>query len=153
MTRIQSGLTIVARPVRPANFHITLVFLGNIAISRVAELLEIAGTLKFPDFVIRLDTLGSFRKSGVEWLGCSEVPGSLVAFQASLSARLEAAGFSSDIRSWKPHVTLYRDLRTAPATMEFEALNWKPERFCLMQSGQDRNGVFYQRLGQWPDRN
>jgi 2'-5' RNA ligase len=150
MARVQRRGRLPGRPVRTDHFHITLAFLGQVESRRSNELLKLAGQLDFPVCELVLDTLGQFRRAGVAWLGCSDVPEALQGFQAGLGESVRAHGFTLDQRPWTPHLTLYRDLRKGFATIDFEGIRWRPKRYCLMRSKQGRDGVYYQSLGEWP---
>ena len=137
------------RAIDPAAFHITLAFLGNVPVDDIPRLLKLADRMAFPACSLTLDVSGRFKRARVGWLGCTEVPGLLLEFQALLVSRLGAGGFETDSRHWKPHITLYRNLRKPCANIDIEAVRWELEGFCLMQSLQDRNGVSYRSIGRW----
>lgn len=137
-----------ARAVPEANFHVTLAFLGNVDSAGREAAERVAGPL--PALTLRLDRLGVFPGAGVVWLGCSSVPGLLLRFQTELAAALEAAGFELDRRPWRPHLTLYRKMRTGPATIGFDAIEWPLDGWSLMQSRSGRRGVEYREIAHWP---
>jgi len=148
--QLQAALDWPGRRVPAANLHMTLAFLGNVPVSALADLCALAQGLDFPAPLVRLDCAGSFRKSRVGWVGCARPPEALTTFQAELAGSLEQGGFRPDRRAWHPHVTLYRDLRNNPGSMDTEPVEWQPETFCLMHSGQCPRGVVYTVVGRWP---
>lgn len=147
---LQTSLNVPARRVPPANLHMTLAFLGDVPVSALQNLCGLAANIKFSACEIQIDCAGAFPKSRVGWLGCTRPPASLTDFQARLADALIDGGFKPDNRSWKPHVTLYRDLRKPFETIPIDPVRWKPKSFCLMHSGQCRKGVIYTIVGRWP---
>jgi len=146
---LQRFMDFPSRAVPPANFHITLAFLGQVASERLPELKGLAQQCPLPAGVLELDCLGGFPRAGVAWLDCSYIPLELVAFQQDLVLHLEALGFRSEARPWRPHLTLYRKMRKPFATIPFEAINWPVDSFCLMQSRPGKDGPQYRSLGHW----
>jgi 2'-5' RNA ligase len=150
LVRAQRSLDLSGRRVPAANIHMTLAFLGNVPVSQLGDLCALAADLDFPPGEITLDRAGSFRKSRVGWLGCSEPPRGLETFQGMLVNALSDNGFHPDARAWKPHVTLYRDLRKPFDTIPVKPVRWRLSEFCLMHSGQCPKGVLYTAIGRWP---
>lgn len=150
LVRLQTSLNLAGRRVPAANIHMTLAFLGNVPVSRLDDLCSLAAKLDFPLCEMTLDIAGSFRKSRVGWLGCSHPMPELEAFQDTLVNALSEGGFAPDARAWKPHVTLYRDLRKPVGTMPVKPVRWRLTEFCLMHSGQCPKGVLYTPIGRWP---
>ena len=151
LAQIQSALHLQARPVPVSNLHITLVFLGTVHSNRIALLHDIAAGMAFPNCELVLDLAGRFEKARIAWLGCTQVPRALSEFQLALEQQLQAAGFRTQSRVWTPHVTLYRNLRMTFETISFDALKWRPEGFCLMESRHAQSGLIYQPIGRWPE--
>ena len=116
--------------------------------SAAAEL-EVAAGVDFPRCELVLDRLGSFRRAGVLWLGASEVPPDLALFQHALVGALLDADIGHDRKPWKPHLTLYRKLRTPPPTMPTVAIRWRLERFSLVESVSVNRGVVYHDIATW----
>ena len=137
------------RPVPPANFHVTLAFLGMQEAEVLPRILAVAGGLDFPPCEIVLDRLGRFRRAGVLWLGASEVPQPLAEFQRALVGALLDAGIGHDPKPWQPHLTLYRKLRTPPPTMRNVAIRWRLEGFSLVESVSVNRGVVYHDIAAW----
>ncbi len=137
------------RAIPPSQYHVTLAFLGNQAIDRLPRLLAVAAGLDMPACTVALDCLGSFRRSGVGWLGVSKPPPELLAFQTRLVAALEQAQIALDHRPWQLHLTLYRDLRTPLGKIVFDTVSWHLESFSLVESISIKQGVEYRPLGRW----
>ena len=146
---LQRQLDLPARPVPLERIHITLAFLGEVPASRVDDLQRVAGMLQLPPVTLTLDRLGWFPRSQVAWLGCSEIPYGLGRFESELREKLRDLGLKTDTRRWKPHLTLYRKMRTRFEKIGFEALGWRLDGFQLMRSRLLREGPEYSSVAQW----
>jgi 2'-5' RNA ligase len=148
----QQALPKGGRPVSPANFHVTLAFLGSQDPGILGELQSIAGGLEFPPCTLTLDRFGHFPRAGVVWLGAEDIPDTLQDFRQALVEGLLDAGVEFDRKPWKFHVTLYRRLRKRPEIMDPVAIEWRLSGFDLMRSVSVEKGVEYHSLGHWPGR-
>ena len=146
---LQRACGVEGRAVPPANFHVTLAFLGMQDAAVVPAVRAIASGLDFEPCEVALDCLGAFRRAGVLWLGASAVPQSLLDFQARLVDALNTGGIGHDPKPWKLHLTLYRKMRTPPPTMDFEAVRWRLAGFSLVESISVNRGVEYHDIAQW----
>lgn len=128
------------------NLHATLLFLGNQPGARVEQLAAGDTAPPVPPFTLRLDRFGWFARARVAWLGGPAVPTGrrLVRW---LSERAEGCGSPVDRRSWVPHVTLFRNVGRQPSLPEPEPLDWRIDRFALVESIPNRP---YQVLRTWP---
>lgn len=138
------------RPVPPERLHATLIFLGMQSADTLSGLKTIASSLAFPSCKVLLDRLGHFPGARVAWLGPNKTPAALEDFRRRLAASVSDAGIEFDSRVWRMHVTLYRDLRTRPAIIDFEPVEWPVRGFCLMESLQGKSGLQYLPRGRWP---
>lgn len=138
------------RPPAAGNEHLTLAFLGEQSSSRIAALRELAGNLGGERFSLTLDEIGSFRRSGVAWLGATAKQPDLLALQGRLAHALLEAGFPVDERPYAPHLTLARRIR-APVHRSLPApIVWDVSSFALVASELGRKGSTYHILAEWP---
>jgi 2'-5' RNA ligase len=144
--RLQMGI-VGARPVPVENLHVTLVFLGQVESSRIESLLGLMTRLDPPGCELVIDRSGWFRRPRAGWIGCSDVPAQALAFQQALENGVQKLGFSLDAQPWKPHVTVYRKMRMAPAIVPFKPIRWQLDSYNLMASEQRPGGVQYRSLG------
>ena len=109
------------RWVRPANVHLTLKFLGDVAeadLSRVTEALETVRESHEP-FEVTPSGFGAFpsaRRARIFWAGIGEGSERLRALAHDVEASLEPLGFEREDRPYTPHLTLGR-ARGRPATL------------------------------------
>lgn len=146
---MQRQWALPARAVSPQNLHITLAFLGAMPVARLDVLLALGESLSPPCAELRLDRTGWFPQARVAWLGAGDPPQPLRAFRSDLAKRLSVAGFRGEGIPWNPHVTLYRDLRNRPGTLNFVPVEWAVRGFALLQSRPMTGGVEYHALGSW----
>ncbi|MEJ2535207.1 MAG: RNA 2',3'-cyclic phosphodiesterase [Gammaproteobacteria bacterium] len=149
LAEIQRRLGARARAVPPRQFHVTLAFLGSVPRVDVPGLCALAGRTPFAKVTLRFDRIGWFPRAGVGWVGVGEAPAPLRAFRESLNEALRLAGFRAESRSWQPHVTLYRKMRTPFAKLRIDPIDWSVESFALVASETRPEGVRYRVLERW----
>jgi 2'-5' RNA ligase len=98
------------RPVRPAQLHLTLHFLGAVADASHAALPEAIASMPREPFTIAIRGTGVFPPRGrpsVLWAGVAE-SAPLAALHAAIGAKIESCGVEVERRPYVPHVTLAR---------------------------------------------
>ncbi|HEX8906635.1 MAG TPA: RNA 2',3'-cyclic phosphodiesterase [Longimicrobiaceae bacterium] len=120
--RATFGQRMPGRAVPPANWHITLRFLGDTDAERHGTLVEALRAMEpGPPFALSLDRLGAFPRESratVLWIGAGQGADELRALAARVESVAVAAGFEPEPKSFSPHLTLSRinppaDLRRA----------------------------------------
>ena len=149
VAEIQSRLDVGGRAVNPSNLHVTLAFLGMQEAAVIPQVRAVAAGLAFEPCRVVLDRLGQFGQGSVMWLGASDIPPALQAFQQSLATALTAAGIGHDPKPWKLHLTLYRRLRKPVPKLGPVAIEWDLSGFDLIESVGAKNGVVYHSIGHW----
>ena len=142
------------RATRQETLHLTLAFLGNLAVDRLPALAAAVDGLAAEAFDFALDHLGYWRHNRIVWAGGPLVP-ALGGLVASLVDRLAAAGFVGPEkgRPFVPHVTLVRHADHACAPLPAIApLVWPCREIVLVRSCLAQRGPAYQPLGRWPLR-
>jgi 2'-5' RNA ligase len=147
--RVQQALAVQGRAVIPEQFHVTLAFLGMQPAEVIPVLQSMASRLVLPECTILLDRIGRFSRTGVLWLGASDIPPGLDAFHLSLVEGLERVGVDRDRKPWEPHLTLYRRLRKPSPIMPDVRVVWPLDGFSLIESVSVKSGVEYRNHGQW----
>ena len=98
----------------PQNIHLTLHFLGNVAVADVEQISDIieAAASAYPPFLLMLAGLGCFphtRRPSIVWVGVSEETGTLNKLYRDLGDRLKRdIGFAPETRPYSPHLTIGR---------------------------------------------
>ena len=126
------------------NLHLTLHFLGNIALEQVDCFLQQAHKVRARAFKLELDTPGYFKRPQVAWLGCQQIPAGLVELHRQLGSYIEYCGFQVEERAYNPHMTLARKIRKRPnMPQSVQPLRWQVNEFVLIKSVPVEGGVKY----------
>jgi len=107
------------RWVPPANYHLTLKFLGwtrEAAVQAVGDALVrvVAGAQRFTFKTSRLGAFDSLEKANVLWAGVEEPSGALAKLAEAVETAMVAIGYAAETRPYRPHVTLARARETRP---------------------------------------
>jgi RNA 2',3'-cyclic 3'-phosphodiesterase len=139
------------RPVPGANVHLTLAFLGSVPESRVAELRAIARRTAagFPREAVPLrltfERLAHFGQAQVLAADATRDArlADVQALAGALAAETAAAGFSPDLKPFRPHVTVARKVARAPRSSTMHAAEWRCDSFALIESRTLETGPVY----------
>jgi len=138
-----------ARPVPESNWHLTLVFLGNVPETRLPAVKRAARRVTGQGFELTLDHLGYWPRPRVVWAAPTTIPPALSQLVFDLQRQLQTTGIKTDSRPYAPHLTLARKVRPAHILAELEPLSWPVRRFQLYQSVPSPHGVRYPVLESW----
>jgi len=149
--------------VDPYGIHLTLKFLGNIAINRTGEITKAIeeaakGTAPFHLEVKQLGVFPNLRRVQVVWVGISGEADKLNQLQQRLESNLSHLGFAKESRPFTPHLTLARVRDQASlderqrlgqliANTSFESAHGiEVATVNLMKSQLTREGAIYSRI-------
>ncbi|MHC5021506.1 MAG: RNA 2',3'-cyclic phosphodiesterase, partial [Planctomycetota bacterium] len=110
----------------PSRLHMTLAFLGEVAESRIPEIvaaLEMAAAGHGP-VRVAVGAPGAFpslQRPRVLWFGVPDADGAVGALAESVHAELEAIGLPRERRPFRPHVTFAR-VRSGRLESRFRAI-------------------------------
>jgi 2'-5' RNA ligase len=137
------------KPVPVANFHVTLLFLGNVDAAHVPAICAAVDQLKVPGAPPRLllDRLQVWRQAGALVLEAQQAPPALLQLVYGLQQALLPLGVAPANREYRPHLTLSRDYRgQPPEASSAPAFYLSARHFTLYES---RKGAYWP-LAQWP---
>lgn len=140
------------RVVPPANFHITVLFLGEVAQPRV-EAVERAGaqaSAVVEGFELRLDRIEAWPRSKVLCLTATVTPPALNALDEQLRFNLLEPRDARHQHPLRPHVTLVRDFGRRPPAAAMSPVHWRVDDLALVESRLGRGGSTYTVIGRWP---
>ena len=140
------------RPTRAETIHLTLVFVGQVDIVRIASLKSLASRIAVPSFDLRLDHAGYWKHNRIVWLGARETPPPLAELVRALEQGLEEADFRFDKRPYVPHLTLVRKALCREPVAATAAVHWPVREFVLARSSLSAQGAAYEIIGRWPLR-
>jgi 2'-5' RNA ligase len=161
--RLKSGGQSGVKWVDPYGIHLTLKFLGSIAVDRVEGItraMEEAarGISPFRLEVKELGVFPNFKRVQVAWVGISGEADKLVQLQKRIESNLAPLGFAPESRPFTPHLTLAR-LRNQASLEErqrfgqliadttFEAAcPIEVDAISLIRSQLTREGAIYTRI-------
>ena len=132
------------------NIHLTLAFLGSVTVPDQVRYEQVASRVQGKIFTLTLDELGCFRRSGILWVGPSQIPAELLVLVRDLNQALQACGFTPESRDYRAHLTLARNVRRCPDRASVVSpLSWEVRHFALVQSHTENNGSTYEILRRW----
>lgn len=137
------------RQVRTQNFHLTLLFLGDVGTNRIAILQQTMKNISAKKFELSLDKICYWKRNQITYIQANQFPNELFFLVDSLKTALSEAGFLFDKYIYKPHVTL---IRKATHSAEIDLpipIKWEVNEWLLIQSKQTESGVDYIPLSQW----
>ncbi len=161
--QLESGKQPGIKWVDPYSIHLTLKFLGNIAVDRIKEITEAIDEASqgIPPFRLKVKDLGVFpnlKRVQVVWVGISGEIDKLNQLQKQIESNFAHLRFTPESRSFTPHLTLAR-LRNQVslderqrfgqliASTRFEpAATIKVATINLMRSQLTREGAIYSRI-------
>jgi len=168
LTQLEAQLKMGKQPwvkwVNPYSIHLTLKFLGSIAVDRISEITKameeaVQGISPFHLEVKDLGVFPNLRRVQVIWVGISGEVDKLSQLQQHLESNLARLGFAPESRPFTPHLTLARLRDRASlderqrlgqliaSTMFEAAYTIKVDAINLMRSQLTREGAIYSRIG------
>ncbi|MNG73336.1 2'-5'-RNA ligase [compost metagenome] len=137
------------KPVPAENFHVTLLFLGDVDAAQVPAICAAVDQLKRPTSAPRLllDRLQVWPRASALVLEPQQTPTALLQLVYGLHQALLPLGVEAAKREYRPHLTLSRDYRGQPPEAA-TAPEWflTARHFTLYES---RKGAYWP-LAQWP---
>ena len=131
------------------NLHATLAFLGEIAPDRLASLATLVREAAGRRFELVFDEVGYWPHNRIVYAGATEMPVTLSQLASELRLLLAHAGFRTEERPYRAHVTLLRAARKAPAGICVEPLHWPVDGIVLMESIHGEGGLAYRTVERW----
>ena len=122
---------------RPADWHITLHFIGDVAADRV-EGIAASADVPFQPFELVLAQPGLW-PHGLAVLRATEVPVPLQALYDRLGQELRALDLAVETRPYQPHVTLARHADAAILPKASAPVVWSVPSFALVVSTGDKD--------------
>lgn len=138
------------RLIPPRNFHVTLLFLGEISNQKFPAIQQAAAAMAgSPAFTLDFDTLESWGRRLLS-LTSSTPPAVAIELAERLRASLNTTLKQLDDRPYRPHITLARDLPRGLRPQRIQTLRQQVNDFALVESVRDAGGSHYSVLERWP---
>lgn len=138
------------RPIPPRNFHVTLLFLGEIPAEKFLAIQRAPASLAGARaFQLEFDRIESWGRK-VLCLTPSAPPAAAIDLAERLRASLRSELNHLDERPYSPHITLARDLPRGCPVQQVEPLLHRVNDYALVESVRDAGGSHYSVLERWP---
>jgi 2'-5' RNA ligase len=137
------------RPVPADTFHLTLMFLGSVAVRQVPSICAAAAGVSASAecLTVSLDHLEVWRRAKILLLTPAQTPLLLRQLVYALEQALLPLGFGDIHREFRPHLTLMRNYRAVvPESATAPDFQLSSRHFALFESHKGR----YRTLAQWP---
>lgn len=161
--QLKSGKQPGVKWVDPDGIHLTMKFLGNIAVDRVEGITRameeaVCGISPFQLKVKELGVFPNFKRVQVAWVGLTGEVDKLAQLQKRIESNLTPLGFAPESRPFAPHLTLARlRAQTSPdekqrfgqliANTTFEAAHTiEVDAINLIKSQLTREGAIYSQI-------
>lgn len=142
------------RPTRPDTIHLTLVFIGNLARSRLIELGQALHSVSAAGFGTVFDQAECWRHNRIGFLAPSQPPEALFRLVSMLETRLDQMAIPFDRRPYMPHITLIRQAHcpseNQAAEFDCEPIKWPAKDFVLVESVASPAGASYRIVERYP---
>ncbi len=166
---MQSELAAAVRPTMQAmrvgratpreSLHLTLAFLGSVPESCIETLRAAVdhvrrtpGSAAARDAIldVTLDTVDYWPRSQLLCATPSREPAAAAAFADEVKHALSSAGFTPDLKPFRAHVTLARQVSRGPADRGMTPVRWTFCDFALVESRTGPDRSLYSVLESWP---
>lgn len=140
------------RAVPQTSWHVTLAFLGSVPVERLPELRAAASGVQAESFTLVLERLECFRRARVLAATPAGTPAEAEALATQLREQLLAADFTPDIKPFRAHLTLAREVaaRVGGDVLRMMPVALRCVSFALVESRTECAGALYSVLESWP---
>jgi RNA 2',3'-cyclic 3'-phosphodiesterase len=140
-----------AHGVPPQNYHLTLAFLGDVAVSQREALQQIGASLRAPGSTIAFDGYEYWREPRVIVAAAHEAPAALLKLWSGLYRALQNSQVAPRFQPAPPraHVTLARKVVQAPVLQAMSPVRWSARSFSLVSSDTSGKHSVYTVVDTW----
>jgi 2'-5' RNA ligase len=135
--------TVEGRTIDRRDWHVTLVFVGDLPEEQVPELQERARQIQWEPFHLVFDRLEFWARAKVAAMVAATIPVELQSLVTELNGIVQDFGVIPDDRTYRPHITVARNARTftTERLAQRETIEWSS--FELVESVPGPGGVSY----------
>ena len=150
LIKVQKQTPVSGRMVPPESLHLTLAFLGDCDVARKQCVLDKIADIKAAAFNLQLDEFGYFERYRIFYITSKIVPVELLSLHKQLNRLLSPCRFKAS-RSFKPHVSLFRGVRSPPFCTPLDSVvQWQVRSVCVERSELSNSGAHYTTLKEQP---
>ncbi len=128
------------RPHQQDDLHMTLVFLGPVAASKLGCITQAADQIHSSGFHLSLHHLGFWSRPRILWAAPESTPEPLSELMQGLQEGLADCGFKAETRPYRPHVTLLRKSYPVGSDTLEPPIDWSVNEFVLAESANPQAG-------------
>jgi 2'-5' RNA ligase len=139
-----------SRLVPRSNYHLTLAFVGEVAVSQLPTLQQIGARRVTRALALKFDAFEYWPKPEVVVAAVRTIPEGLQSLWHQLHQELTSHGWALDAKRLRPHVTLARKVSQAPVLQAMSPVSWIAREFCLMRSELGGAQPTYTVVDTWP---
>jgi len=137
-----------ARAVPVANLHITTHFLGAVNEDIYRQLEALLPEVNAAASTLVIDRWGYFPKAKVLWLG-GDSNAALADLVEQTQTCIQACIDGYAQKRFVPHITIFRKARHPLEVDDFDPIEWRIDRFALVESVTHPQGAEYTVLQEW----
>lgn len=138
------------RLIPPRNYHVTLLFLGDVPVENVVAVQQAAASLAGgPAFELNFDNIEAWGRK-ILCLTTSTAPAAAIDLAARLRSSLNSHVRRQEEHEFRPHITLARGLPRGRRAQKIDTLCQEVRDFALVESVRDATGSQYSVLARWP---
>ncbi len=139
-----------SRLVPRSNYHLTLAFIGEVAVSQLPVLQQIGARRAARALTLKFDAFEYWPKPEVVVAAARTIPEGLQSLWHQLHQELASHAWALDAKRLRPHVTLARKVSQAPVLQAMSPVSWVAREFCLMRSELGGAQPAYTVVDTWP---
>jgi RNA 2',3'-cyclic 3'-phosphodiesterase len=140
------------RPTQPRDFHVTVLFVGEVAVEQLPLVMDAPQEIRVPPFELVLDEIDTLSPANVLCLLAARAPRELLALADGLRFSLLARQVKPKPQVLRPHLTLARKLEGRITMRPLASYCWTVTDFVLAESTVTSRGSEYEIIGRWPLR-
>lgn len=132
----------------PANWHVTLFYIGEFPEDDIASLLTAAHKIECPSLDLRFESIYFWKRPKIICLFASQIPRQLLGLVRSLDSAANMFGVKPEDRPYRAHMTIARKAQSFEPITLAQPLELHWSRFHLIESVSTPSGVKYRPLDQ-----
>lgn len=140
--------TVEGRVVDRRDWHVTLVFIGDIPATQVPLLLERASQIQVEPFRLSFDRMEFWPRPKIACMVAATVPPELLSLVAALNFLVQDVGVVPEDRAYRPHITVARNARAFTTERLTQRATTEWSGFELVESVSGPGGATYRPLKQ-----
>lgn len=130
------------------NWHVTLVFVGDLPVNKLAGLQASVADIRVEPFRLRFDRATFWARPKIACLETAIIPDELTRLVEQIRGAVEPFGISPEEHSYRPHITIAKRARSFTTQRLARAVELQCSDFALVESVSVRGGVQYHPLKQ-----